>query len=85
MGLCIYKGIADIVDVPTPMMDTILRWAQAHMGKELVVQGKLKGKDVGETAAPQRFGLMTLQDLISGQPVLHTSSSSSAQPYASSL
>ena len=65
-GLCIYKGIADIVDVSTPMMDTVLIWAQTHMGKEYVVGGKLQGKDVGETTAPQRFGITTVVDLIRG-------------------
>lgn len=65
-GLCIYKGIADIVDVPTPMMDAVLVWAQTHMGKEYVVDGKLQGKDVGETTAPQRFGITTVTDLIRG-------------------
>ena len=65
-GLCIYKGIADIVDVSTPMMDTVLTWIQTYMGKEYVVDGKLQGKDVGETTAPQRFGITTVADLIRG-------------------
>ena len=63
-GLCVYKGIADIVDVPTPMMDEVLGWAQTHMGKEYIVSGKLQGKDVGETTAPQRFGMYTVADLM---------------------
>jgi hypothetical protein len=65
-GLCIYKGISDIVNVSTPMMDTVLTWAQTHMGKEYVVDGKLQGKHVGETTAPQRFGMTTVADLIRG-------------------
>jgi hypothetical protein len=65
-GLCIYKGVADIVNVPTPMMDTVLIWAQTNMGKEYVVDGRLQGKHVGETAAPQRFGIATVDDLIRG-------------------
>ena len=69
-GLCIYKGIADIVNVSTPMMDTILTWAQTYMGKEYVVEGKLQGKDVGETTAPQRFGMTTVADLIRGATAL---------------
>jgi hypothetical protein len=65
-GLCVYKGIADIVDVPTPMMNTVLTWAQTYMEKEYVVNGKLQGRDVGETTAPQRFGMTTVTDLIRG-------------------
>eukprot|EP00296_Roombia_truncata_P000205 JP435870.1.p1 GENE.JP435870.1~~JP435870.1.p1 ORF type:complete len:384 (-),score=101.56 JP435870.1:71-1078(-) len=63
LGLCLYKGVADIVGVSTPMMDTVLVWAQGHMGKEYVVNGKLTGKDVGETSAPQRFGVTTVEGL----------------------
>ena len=67
-GLCIYKGIADIVNVSTPMMDIVLTWAQTYMGKEYIVNGKLAGRDVGETTAPQRFGMTTVADLIRGAP-----------------
>jgi hypothetical protein len=31
LGLCVYKGIADIVGVPTPVMDTVLAWAQGRV------------------------------------------------------
>eukprot|EP01135_Chromosphaera_perkinsii_P000650 Nk52_evm17s147 gene=Nk52_evmTU17s147 len=57
LGLCLYKGVADLVDVETPMMDKVITYMQGHMGKEYVKDGKLIGKDVGETTAPQRFGL----------------------------
>jgi len=65
-GLCIYKGVADIVDVPTPVMDTVLTWAQTNMGKEYIVNGRLTGKDVGETTAPQRWGITTVEQLNRG-------------------
>eukprot|EP00798_Chlamydomonas_sp_ICE-L_P017605 gene17605-23938_t len=65
-GLCIYKGVADIAGVATPHMDSVLTWVQGHMGKEYVVDGKLKGKDVGETNAPQRWGITTVEGLQSG-------------------
>jgi len=64
LGLCIYKGIADIVGFDTPVLDMIVYWAQAHMGKEYIVDGKLTGKDVGETNAPQRFNVTTLDMLL---------------------
>eukprot|EP00929_Paragymnodinium_shiwhaense_P000143 TRINITY_DN100389_c0_g1_i1.p1 TRINITY_DN100389_c0_g1~~TRINITY_DN100389_c0_g1_i1.p1 ORF type:complete len:414 (+),score=85.69 TRINITY_DN100389_c0_g1_i1:76-1317(+) len=62
-GLCIYKGVADIAGIDTPNMDKVLAWAQAGMGKEYIVDGKLTGKDVGETTAPQRFGVTTVEQL----------------------
>jgi len=62
-GLCIYKGVADIVKVDTPIMDKVLTWAQTGMGKEYIVDGKLCGKNVGETTAPQRFGVTTVEQL----------------------
>lgn len=38
-------------------------YCQKYMKKEYVVDGKLVGKDVGETTAPQRFGINTINDL----------------------
>ena len=63
-GLCIYKGIAEILGLETPMTDIIINWAQKHMGKEYLVNGKLDGKDVQETNAPQRFGINNIDDLV---------------------
>lgn len=62
-GLCLYKGLADIAQVETPKMDEIITYCQKYMKKEYVVDGKLMGKDVGETSAPQRFGIRTIDDL----------------------
>eukprot|EP00536_Pseudo-nitzschia_multiseries_P007174 jgi/Psemu1/304691/fgenesh1_kg.165_\ len=63
LGLCVYKGLADIAEVQTPFIDTIIMHFQSYMGKQFVVNGKLEGKDVVETSAPQRFGLTTISDL----------------------
>ena len=57
------QGVADIVGVATPTIDRILLWAQGHMGKEYVVGGRLGGRDVAETHAPQRFGIDTVEGL----------------------
>merc|ERR1712137_723056 len=55
-GLCLVKGVADLVDVAVPTIDKLILWAQAHLGKEFIVQGKLKGKDVATcSTAPQAF------------------------------
>lgn len=63
LGLCGYKGIADIAGVETPVMDSIIEWAQTHMKMEFIVDGHLTGKDVCVTSAPQRFGMKTIADL----------------------
>jgi opine dehydrogenase len=59
----LYKGLADIAEVDTPKIDSIIEYCQKYMGKEYVVNGKLVGKDVGETSAPQKFGIRTIDDL----------------------
>lgn len=62
-GLCLYKGLADIAQVETPKIDEIIMYCQKYMKKEYVVDGKLVGRDVGETTAPQRFGINTIDEL----------------------
>lgn len=64
LGLCIYKGIADIVGFDTPVMDMVMYWAQGYMGKEYIVNGRLTGKDAMESNAPQRFGVDSLDKLL---------------------
>jgi hypothetical protein len=59
-----YKGIADLAGVETPTIDLILTHFQNLMGKEYIKNGKLAGKDVGETKSPQRFGLHSLEQLL---------------------
>eukprot|EP01134_Creolimax_fragrantissima_P004471 CFRG4471T1 len=54
-GLCIYRGVAELAGVETPMIDEVLNWASKHMGKEYLVDGKMQGKDIETSHAPQRF------------------------------
>jgi len=63
-GTVVTKGVAEIVGVPTPTIDKVILWSQERMGKEYIVDGKLKGKDLKETRAPQRYGLTTLNDVL---------------------
>mmetsp|Transcript_15372 Transcript_15372/g.18642 ORF Transcript_15372/g.18642 Transcript_15372/m.18642 type:complete len:399 (-) Transcript_15372:145-1341(-) len=56
-GLCTYKDIALMLDVPTPLMDDIIYWNQKMINKEYLVDGKLTGKDCGECILPSRYGL----------------------------
>mmetsp|Transcript_39789 Transcript_39789/g.89309 ORF Transcript_39789/g.89309 Transcript_39789/m.89309 type:complete len:454 (+) Transcript_39789:56-1417(+) len=63
-GLLVTRGVAEILGVDTPMMDTIITWAQEKMGKEYLVDGKVAGKDVVTTRTPQKYGLTTPDDLV---------------------
>lgn len=64
IGLVPLRGIAEIIGVETPEMDKVILWMQEKVGKEYLVNGKLNGKDIGETRAPSRFGITTLEQLI---------------------
>jgi len=63
-GFCGYKGMADLAGVDTPAIDEILGFFQGHMGREYLKDGRLAGRDVGETKAPQAFGIHTLDDYL---------------------
>merc|ERR1711953_629115 len=63
-GLCMYKGIADLAGVETPIIDEILAHFQGFMGKEYLKDGKLAGSNVSETKSPQRYGKNTLEELL---------------------
>jgi len=57
IGLVLLKGVAEVVEVNTPMIDEIIYWAQNLLGKEYVVAGKLSGADVKETVIPANYGI----------------------------
>merc|ERR1712176_1284889 len=63
-GVCMYKGIADLAGVSTPVMDEIVCFFQQFMGKEYIKNGKLAGANVPETKSPQAFGITTLEQLL---------------------
>merc|ERR1711976_391908 len=63
-GVAMYKGIADLAGVETPVIDEIFCFSQKFMGKEYIKDGKLAGADVKATKSPQRFGCQTLEDLL---------------------
>mmetsp|Transcript_4417 Transcript_4417/g.6046 ORF Transcript_4417/g.6046 Transcript_4417/m.6046 type:complete len:408 (-) Transcript_4417:181-1404(-) len=59
-GLIVTRGIAEMAGVATPHMDDVIMWCQEVMGKEYLKDGKLAGKDLGETRAPQHYGFTDL-------------------------
>jgi len=63
-GLLVAKGIAEIAGVATPVMDKIITWAQTQLGKSYLVNGRLKGVDVANSRAPQKYGFHQLKDFV---------------------
>jgi opine dehydrogenase len=63
-GLVMLRGIGEITKVKTPTMDLIIQWAQLHMDKQFIDNGKLNGKDMSNTSAPQMFNINSLENLV---------------------
>jgi len=63
-GLCFSKGLAELCEVPTPQIDKVVQWAQECLGKEWIVDGKMSGKGISETRAPQGVGIASLDKFI---------------------
>ena len=66
-GLVVIKGIALITGVDTPKTDELITWCQGKVGKQYLVNGELTGSDVATSRCPQRFGLLTLEELAEGK------------------
>ena len=64
------RGIAELAGVPTPTMERVITWAQDKLGKEYLVAGSLRGRDVSDSRAPQRFGIDTLENLFACYTVM---------------
>eukprot|EP00933_Yihiella_yeosuensis_P025268 TRINITY_DN1961_c0_g1_i1.p1 TRINITY_DN1961_c0_g1~~TRINITY_DN1961_c0_g1_i1.p1 ORF type:complete len:411 (+),score=95.45 TRINITY_DN1961_c0_g1_i1:133-1365(+) len=61
-GLCFTRGLAEILEVPTPTIDKVMTWAQQQLGKSFLVDGKMAGPDIGMTRAPQAVGIKTKEE-----------------------
>jgi hypothetical protein len=66
-GLVVIRGIAELAGVPTPAIDEVVTWAQARMGKEYLAGGRIAGRDVAESGAPQRYGIGSLAALLDAE------------------
>jgi hypothetical protein len=62
-GLMVTRGLAELAGVQTPVMDEVITWSQERLGLEFLKDGKLRGKDLRATRAPQRYGINTLDIL----------------------
>lgn len=63
-GLVVSKAIAQIADIGTPAIDTVLRWAQRKLEKRLLRNGRLTAAEIQHLPVPQNYGIATLPDLI---------------------
>jgi len=57
-GLAVSRAIAVLAGVETPVMDEVIVWAGARLGKDYL------GRDTDETRVPQKYGLGDLEMLI---------------------
>ena len=57
-GLCTFKDIANMLHVPTPTIDAMIRWNQKLIGKEYIVaDGTISGANADECVLPSTLGL----------------------------
>ena len=63
-GIVAIKGIADLVGIKTPAMDEVIYWAQDLMSKEYIINGKLVGKDLIDSRAPQKYGVKSIEEFM---------------------
>jgi len=64
-NLLVTRGIAELAGVSMPVIDGVLTWAQARLGKEYLVAGSLRGADLKASRAPQRYAISNLNELMS--------------------
>jgi predicted dinucleotide-binding enzyme len=63
-GLVVVRAIAELADIETPAIDTVLRWTQEKLGTQYLTNGKLNRPDVESLPIPQNYGITTLTDLV---------------------
>ena len=63
-GLVVTRGIAELADLPTPMIDQVITWAQTQMAEAYLVDGKLRGRSVAASRASQRYGFRSLDEVM---------------------
>lgn len=63
-GLVVIRGVAELVGLSLPTVDEVITWAQRRIGKEYLVHGQLKGRDLDASGVPQRYNINTLEALV---------------------
>jgi hypothetical protein len=65
-GLCILKNLAELLgNFPTPKIDFHIMWHQQFMGKKYLVNNQLNPDAISETGTPAKYGIRTLDELVS--------------------
>jgi hypothetical protein len=63
-SLLVTRGIAALAGIDTPMIDRVICWAQARLDREYLVDGRVAGRDITVSHAPQRFGIDSMAELL---------------------
>jgi hypothetical protein len=63
-GLVVTRGVAELAGLSTPVVDRVIAWAQTRLGEEYLVDGKLNGRSVAASRAPQRYGFRSLDEAV---------------------
>jgi hypothetical protein len=63
-GLVVTRGIAELAQVETPVLDQVIVWSQNKLNKEYLRDGRLQGGDIAASRAPQRYGINQLSQLM---------------------
>jgi hypothetical protein len=59
------QDLAEMLDVPTLGIDRMIEWHQKFMGKQFIENGKLNRALINETGAPSKYGLNTIEKVLS--------------------
>ncbi|GAB1605835.1 octopine dehydrogenase-like [Argonauta hians] len=64
-GLIVIRGVAEIVQQATPVIDKLIAWCQTKCKKNFIKDGKvLTDKNIQNTSCPQKFKLTTLNEIL---------------------
>jgi hypothetical protein len=63
-GLVVLRSLAQMGNVPTPTLDTILTWMQGLMGKTYLADGRIEGPEIAHSGSPLRFGMTSLAEVV---------------------
>lgn len=66
-GLVILKDISNMLGLNCPSTDFLIEWHQKFMGKKFIENGKLVKEALKDTGAPSRYGIKTIDHLISSE------------------
>ena len=65
-GLVSLKGIAELVDIPTPVMDSVIEKCQKFLDTQFIKNGVLIKNSLKKSGSPQRYDLDVLSKLSRG-------------------